>query len=67
MNELIPAYREAIATQIRAIEEALGAGGAANVEEYNRKVGQITGLKKADRMLQDVIEQLRREDDSFLD
>lgn len=67
MNDLIPAYREAIAENIRALEQSLGAGGAANWEEYNRKTGQIAGLKKADRMLQDVIEQLRREDDAFLE
>ena len=67
MNDLIPSYRECIADAIEAIEQSLGSGGAANWEEYNRKTGQIAGLKKADRMLQDVIEQLRREDDAFLE
>ena len=67
MNDLIPAYREAIAENIRALEQSLGAGGAVNFEEYCRKVGQVAGLKKSDRMLQDVIEQLRREDDAFLE
>ena len=67
MNDLIPSYREAIAENIRALEQSLGSGGAANWDEYNRKTGQIAGLKKADRLLQDVIEQLRREDDQFLD
>ena len=67
MNDLIPSYREAIAENIRALEQSLGSGGAANWDEYNRKTGQIAGLKKADRLLQDAIEQLRREDDAFLD
>lgn len=67
MNDLIPSYREAIAENIRALEQSLGSGGAANWDVYNKNIGLIAGLKRADRLLHDMIEQLRREDDAFLE
>lgn len=62
MMELLGLWQRTIEEAIRAQESSL-AGGVANWDDYNRRVGKIAGLKQARTLLDDAVEQLRRADD----
>ena len=56
---LLRKYRERCA----ALEETLASGGVANFEQYQRVVGEISGLRSADQEILDLQKNMEKEID----
>lgn len=56
---LLKKYRERIAS----LEETLASGGVSNYEQYQRVVGEITGLRSAEQEIIDLQKNMEKEVD----
>ena len=56
---LLKKYRE----RISSLEETLSSGGVANYEQYQRVVGEISGLRSAEQEIIDLQKNMEKEID----
>lgn len=54
MSELHDAFRKAVSTKVRDREVFIASGKAPTFEEYRRLCGQVSGLKEALEIFNDV-------------